>query len=86
MPSSTRSSPLVATTRQDRALRRARERELPGWLDQPVEAHHADLALAILSAFVEVQGLTPEVPRTSVPLVPERANALYEPLLSDNFG
>jgi len=28
----------------------SRQRELPEWLDQSVEAHHADLALAILSA------------------------------------
>ena len=33
----------------------SRQRELPDWLDQSVEARHADLALAILSAFVEVQ-------------------------------
>jgi hypothetical protein len=64
----------------------SRERELPDWLDQSVEGRHADLALAILSAFVEVQRLNPDTARTSVPLVRERANALYEPLLSDNFG
>jgi len=64
----------------------SRERELPDWLDQSVEARHADLALAILSAFIEVQRFNPDTPRASVPLVPERANALYEPLLSDNFG
>ena len=31
----------------------SRQRELPEWLDQSIEAHHADLPLAILSAFVE---------------------------------
>src|SRR5258705_6188359 len=31
----------------------SRERELPDWLDQSIEAHHTDLALAMLSAFVE---------------------------------
>src|SRR3984957_20115504 len=30
----------------------SRARELPDWVDQPVEACHTDLALAILSAFV----------------------------------
>src|SRR4051794_12017441 len=35
----------------------SRERELPDWLDQSVEARHADLALAMLGAFVEVQRL-----------------------------
>src|SRR5689334_4096170 len=64
----------------------SRERELPDWLDQSVEGRHADLALAILSAFVEVQRLGIDSPRTSVPCRPQAANALYEPLLSDNFG
>jgi hypothetical protein len=32
----------------------SRERELPDWLDSSIEARHADLALAILGAFVEV--------------------------------
>lgn len=64
----------------------SRGRELPDWLDQPVEGRHADLALAILSAFVEVQCLNADTPHTSVPLAPQGANALYEPLLTDNFG
>ena len=64
----------------------SRERELPDWLDASVEGRHADLALAIVSAFVEVQRLSATVPQTSVPRAPQRANALYEPLLSDNFG
>lgn len=33
----------------------SRTRELPDWLYQSVEGRHADLALAILSAFIEVQ-------------------------------
>ncbi len=33
----------------------SRERELPDWLDRSIEARHADLPLAILSAFVEAQ-------------------------------
>jgi len=64
----------------------SRERELPDWLDASVEGRHADLALAIVSAFVEVQRLSATVPQTSVPRAPQRMNALYEPLLSDNFG
>jgi hypothetical protein len=31
----------------------SRQRELPDWLDQSIETHHADLALAILTVFVE---------------------------------
>jgi hypothetical protein len=64
----------------------SRERELPDWLDQSVEGRHADLALAILSALVEVQCQSTDAPRTSVPHAPQATNALYEPLLSDNFG
>jgi hypothetical protein len=64
----------------------SRQRELPEWLDQSVEARHADLALAILSAFVEVQRVTAPSSRTSVPTVPRDASALYEPLLTDNFA
>src|SRR6267154_71604 len=48
----------------------SRERELPEWLDQSVEAHHSNVALAILSAFVEVQRVAAPSSRTSVPTVP----------------
>ena len=64
----------------------SRQRELPEWLDQSVEAHHADLALAILGAFVEVQRVTAPSSRTSVPVVPREASALYGALLTDNFA
>src|SRR5260370_9479437 len=37
---------------------RSRERELPDWLDRSIEAHHADLALAILSAVVDAQRIS----------------------------
>src|ERR1700759_2433317 len=36
----------------------SRERELPNWLDEAIEATHPDLALAILSAFVEAQRIS----------------------------
>ena len=64
----------------------SRERELPDWLDQSIETHHADLALAILSAFVEAQRISAPASRTSVPAVARVGNALYEPLCSDNFA
>src|SRR5258705_7861422 len=64
----------------------SRQRELPEWLDQSIEAHHADLALAILSAFVAVQRVTAPSSRTSVPAVPRDASALHEPVLTDNFA
>ncbi len=45
----------------------SRERELPDWLDRSIEARHADLALAILGAFVEAQRITAPASRPSVP-------------------
>ena len=64
----------------------SRQRELPDWLDQSVEARHADLALALLSVFVEVQRISAPLSRASVPAVRPDANPLYEPVCSDNFG
>ena len=64
----------------------SRQRELPDWLDQPIETHHADLALAILSAFVEARRVNAPPTRTNVPMVPQDANPLYQPVYSDNFA
>ena len=64
----------------------SRERELPDWLDQSAEGRHADLALAILSAFVEAKHISAPADRTSVPLAPCKVDAFYEPILSDNFA
>lgn len=64
----------------------SRERELPDWLDQSIETHHADLALAILSAFVEAQRISTPESRTSVPTVRRELRSLYVPLLVDNIG
>jgi hypothetical protein len=63
----------------------SRERELPDWLDRSIEAHHADLALAILSAFVDVQRFSAPASRPSVPTVSRDANPLYV-VCCDNFG
>ncbi|WP_298242482.1 hypothetical protein [uncultured Bradyrhizobium sp.] len=64
----------------------SRERELPDWLDAAVEGCHGDLALALLSAFVEVQALAAETPRPSVPSVRPVPAPLYEPLVCENCG
>jgi hypothetical protein len=64
----------------------SRERELPDWLDQSVETHHADLALAILSAFVDAERIATPRTRTSVPAVSRDANPLYDPVCCDNFA
>src|SRR6266851_1728976 len=60
----------------------SRERELPDWLDQSVEAHHPDLPLAILSTFVDAQRMAAPSSRTSVPVVPRVASTSYEPVLT----
>ena len=63
------------------------QRELPDWLDdRSVESHHADLALAILSAFADAQRKSASPSRTSVPAVLRAANPLYEPINCDNFA
>jgi len=68
----------------------SRERELPDWLDAAVEARHADLALALLSAFLEVRALAADVTRPSVPSVRPAVrpvpDPLCEPVVCDNFG
>jgi hypothetical protein len=65
----------------------SRQRELPEWLDdRSIESHHADLALAILSAFVDAQCKAALSRKTSVPAAPRVANPRYEPVCCDNFG
>jgi hypothetical protein len=64
----------------------SRARELPEWLDQPIETRHADLPIAILSAYLDAQCISASSRRTSVPLVPRDANAFYTPLCCDNFA
>jgi hypothetical protein len=62
----------------------SRERELPDWLDRSVEARHPDLALAILSAFIEARRISS--PSTSVPVVAPHGDELYERVNPDHFG
>ncbi len=64
----------------------SRERELPDWLDRSIEARHADLTVAILSAFVEAQCIAASESRPSVPTTPRQVDPLYEPLCSDHFA
>jgi hypothetical protein len=64
----------------------SRERELPDWLDAAVETRHADLALALLSAFIEVEALALEVSRPSVPTIRPAPDPLYEPVGCEDFG
>lgn len=64
----------------------SRQRELPDWLDQSIEARHSDLALALLCAFVDAQTLTAPTTRASVPSASRVRDPLYEPLPCENFG
>ncbi len=64
----------------------SRQRELPDWLDQSIETHHADLALAILSAFVEARRISAPSIQTSLPAAPQHLDARYEPICADNFA
>jgi hypothetical protein len=64
----------------------SRQRELPDWLDQSVEAHHRDLALAMLSVLVGARQHTAPSSRTSVPRVPRGTDPVCMPVCCDNFA
>lgn len=64
----------------------SRQRALPDWLDQPIETRHADLALSILSAFVEARRIGAPSERTVVPGASQRVSTTYELLCTDNFA
>jgi len=55
------------------------------WLDQPVETHHTDLALAILDAIAQAKRISAPQNRASVPASPS-LTTLFEPICSENFG
>lgn len=60
----------------------SRQREMPEWLDQSIEAHHPHMAMAILTALREADPSPhfAEVPAAEAP--PDR----FEPLLCENFA
>ena len=65
----------------------SRRRELPEWLDdQSIESHHADLAMAIVSAFADARVKSAPSRKASVPAVSRAANPRYEPVCCDNFA
>jgi hypothetical protein len=64
----------------------SRQRELPDWLDQSIEFRHADLALAILGAFVEARRTAAQTSHTSVPSVSTYVDTLAEIACSDNYA
>lgn len=64
----------------------SREREMPDWLDGSVEGRHQDIALAVLSALVEVRQQSPLPGRGSVPTAGRHGSPLFEPVCCDSFG
>jgi hypothetical protein len=58
---------------------------MPDWLDQPVETHRTDLALAILDAFAQAKRISAPQNQASVP-VARSVTPFFEPICSENFG
>jgi hypothetical protein len=64
----------------------SRQRELPDWLDESLEARHPDLALAILSAFIEAQAAAASFGATSLPASSAWPDSDPIRLCCDNFA
>jgi len=64
----------------------SRQRELPDWLDQASEGRHADLTVALLCAFVEVQAASASSRQPSVPTTTRKLKPLCDPVCCDNFA
>jgi hypothetical protein len=64
----------------------SQQREMPEWLDQSIEAHHADLPIAILRAFVGARQASAPSTRSSVPAAPRVTRKHFEPMCCDNFA
>lgn len=62
------------------------QRELPDWLDQSIEGRHADLAMAILSVFVEVRAALQGAGKPNVPAASRQVGTGYIPLCCENFA
>lgn len=60
-------------------------REMPEWLDQSIETHHADLPQALLSAFMEAQQDSAPPPISSAPAIRMRSTE-FEPVLCENYA
>jgi hypothetical protein len=60
-------------------------REMPEWLDESIETHHADMALAILTAFAEARRGHATSHLSPVPAM-RAENDDFEPQCCDNFS
>ena len=63
----------------------SQRRKLPDWLDQPAEARHSDLCLAILSAIVDVKRESAPDVEGNVARPSHADEPLDVPLCCDNF-
>jgi hypothetical protein len=64
----------------------SQQRELPEWLDQAIEVRHANLTLAMVSAYVETIRQIEALREPARPSVPQIRAKQYEPLCCDNFA
>ena len=60
----------------------SRQRDMPDWLDDTVEAHHANMALAIVAA---LGGIADKAPRLHV-VATSASSESFEPMVCDNFA
>ena len=63
----------------------SRARAMPEWLDATTEAHHPDMALAILGALVAVAAENAPLQLTTVPMS-QPGDAQFEPMLCENYA
>jgi hypothetical protein len=64
----------------------SRQREMPEWLDQSIEAHHPDLPMAILRAFVAVRQMYATSMSIMSTNIPDVGDTLPERVCCDNFA
>jgi hypothetical protein len=63
----------------------SRARAMPEWLDSTTEAHHPNMALAILGALVAAAAESAPSRLTAVP-ASNPGDGAFEPMLCDNFA
>jgi hypothetical protein len=64
----------------------SRQRELPEWLDQAIEASHSSLTLAVVAVYIETLRQIEASREPSRPSVPQIRADQFEPLCCENFA
>ena len=64
----------------------SRQREIPEWLDEAIEATHASLTLAIVSVYIETLRQIEASREPSRPSVPQTRGDQFKPVCCDNFA